>query len=91
MSDVLSIEVRRAEKLQDARQWTPLTCLKELVRKLESGEMEPIDMVYVAMSRTVEVNGQKGRNFPYTCAGVDALQTQGLLARHLSDASRDDF
>ena len=70
-----------ALKQEDGTLWTPLDCLKALVRDLESGEMKPVDAVYIAMV----CKGEKGQaqSFPFYTAGAITLELRGILAQHL--------
>lgn len=83
MSDPISFRAAKALKEQDSTLWTPLDCLKELVRELESGETEPVDAVYVAMMRRRE-DGQAA-GFPFYAAGAKTIELRGILAQHLHD------
>lgn len=83
MSEPISINEARAEKAQDACLWTPLDCLKALVREIESGEMKSVDAIYVAMVRKTP-NGL-AQSFPFYTAGAKPLELRGLLSQHLHD------
>ncbi len=83
MSDPISIREARALKEQDATLWTPLECLKAVVRDLESGDMNPVDAVYVAMMRRRE-DGQ-ACSFPFITAGAKTIELRGILTQHLHD------
>lgn len=81
--DAISLNEARALKANDARKWTPLECLKALVRDLESGECQPVDVVYVAMVRRGETG--QAMAFPFYTAGGTTLELRGLLAQHQHD------
>lgn len=79
--DPINFAEARATALGDARAWTPLDCLKALVRDLESGACDPVQVVYVAMARTDEKGDVIG--LPYYTAGAPGIVVRGLLAQHL--------
>lgn len=83
MTDPVSLSEARAVKADDARLWTPLECLKAIVRDLESGELKPVDAIYVAMLRRRE-DGQAA-SFPFYTAGARTIELRGVLAQHLHD------
>lgn len=83
MNEPVNLREARATKQDDATLWTPLDCLKALVRELESGECKPVDAVYVAMVRRDE-KGQAVA-FPFYAAGARTLEFRGILAQHLHD------
>ena len=83
MSDPINFREMRALKEQDGTLWTPLDCLKALVREFESGETKPVDAVYVAMLRRRE-DGQAS-SFPFYTAGARTIELRGMLAQHLHD------
>lgn len=72
-----------ANRDNDATKWTVLDCLKALVRDLESGECQPVDVVYVAMMRRGPDGG--AASFPWYTAGGKAIELRGLLAQHQHD------
>lgn len=79
----VSIREAIAIRDNDATKWTVLDCLKALVRDLESGECQAVDVVYVAMMR----RGRDGdaTSFPFYTAGGKAIELRGLLAQHQHD------
>lgn len=79
--DIISFNEARAEKEGDGRLWTPLECLKALVRDLENGACNPVQGVYVALVR----KGETGEmvSAPFYVAGLSGLEIGGLLAHHL--------
>ena len=83
MTNPINFNEARALNKQDSTLWTPLDCLKAVVRDLESGETEPVDAVYVAMLR----RGPTGQaiSFPFYCAGAKTIDLRGILAQHLYD------
>ena len=83
MSDPVSFNEARATKEQDARLWTPLECIKAILRDLETGELKPVDVIYVAMVRKTPA-GQTTA-FPFYTAGAPSLELRGILAQHLHD------
>jgi hypothetical protein len=83
MSDPISLREARANKEGDATLWTPLDCLKAVVRDLENGECAQVDAVYVAMIRRRE-DGQASA-FPFYTAGAKTIELRGILAQHLHD------
>jgi len=88
MNNTINLSEARANKENDARLWTPLDCLKAIVRDLESGELRPIDIVYIAMARKGE-SGQ-AQSFPFYTAVAQRLELRGVLSQHLHDLC-DDF
>lgn len=83
MTDPLNFREARAIKKKDARLWTPLDCLKSIVRDLESGECRQVDVIYIAMARKDKDGSATG--FPFYTAGGTAFELRGLLAQHLHD------
>lgn len=83
MNDPISFQEARALKEQNAVLWTPLDCLKAIIRDLESGEMKPVDAIYIAMVRKDE-DGQ-AQEFPFATAGAIALELRGILTQHLHE------
>ena len=83
MADPINLREIRAEKGQDATLWTPLDCLKAVVRDLESGELKPVDAVYVAMVRKAPAG--QAQSFPFYTAGSKSLELRGILAQHMYD------
>lgn len=83
MTGPINLNEVRALKAEDARLWTPLDCLKAVVRDLENGELKPVDAVYVAMVR----RGETGQAiaFPFYTAGAPSIELRGILAQHLHD------
>ena len=63
----------------DCRKWTVLDCLKEAVRRIEDGELDP-NMVCIAMR--VVTDGLA--RYPSSWAGVTVIEARGLLATHLA-------
>lgn len=82
--DPVNLNEVRAIQANDATLWTPLDCLKALVRDLESGECAPVDAVYVAMVRRHPENGE-ATSFPSYTAGAKAVELRGMLTQHISD------
>lgn len=81
--DLIAIRNERlASEKHDGRLWSPLECLKALVRDLEDGTMKPVDMVYVAMRRQ---HPDGTSDYPYYNAGGAGVEVKGLLAQHLFD------
>lgn len=83
MDDPVNLREFRANKEQDAKLWTPLDCLKAVVRDLESGEMKPVDAIYIAMVRKDE-SGQ-AQSFPFATAGTTTIELRGVLSQHLHE------
>ena len=83
MSDPVNLREMRALKEHDARLWSPLDCLKAVVRDLESGELKSVDAIYIAMLRKGETG--QAASFPFYTAGAPALELRGVLAQHLHD------
>lgn len=81
--DPINLREVRALKEQNARLWTPLDCLKAVVRDLESGDLKPIDAIYVAMLRRSEDGNATA--FPFYTAGALAVELRGILAQHQHD------
>ena len=79
----INLREARANKAEDARLWTPLDALKALVRDLENGECQEVQVVYVAMGRI----NDKGQlcSTPFYTAGSNTLGLRGLLTQHLYD------
>lgn len=77
-----------ANKHNDAKLWSPLECLKALVRDLENGVTAPVDLVFVAMARKAP-NGE-AKAYPFYMAGGTALEMRGLLVQH-TDGLCDRF
>lgn len=80
MSDVVSLNSKRAEKSGDCRDWTPLDALRETVAKIESGEWDA-DMIYIAIKTKPGADGRYG--LPSRCAGTSRIESIGLLQEHL--------
>lgn len=91
MTEPVNIRELRALNKDDATLWTPLDCLKAIVRDLESGEMKQVDAIYVAMMRRREDGQAEG--FPFYAAGAKTIELRGILAQHLlpTNAARDDY
>lgn len=79
----INLNEARALKEQNAKLWTPLDCFRAIVRDLESGQLKPVDAVYVAMLRKND-DGQASA-FPFYAAGAVAIELRGILAQHLHD------
>jgi hypothetical protein len=82
MSAPINLAAHRAARSGDCRDWSPLDALRECIEKIESGEWD-VEMVYVAMKTRADRDG----NFrtPSRCAGMNRLESIGLLSDHLHD------
>lgn len=83
MSDTISLAEARANKEKDATLWSPLDCLKALVRDLESGECAPVNAVYIAMIRRDKEGHATA--FPFYTAGARTTELKGMLTQHTFD------
>lgn len=83
MTDLINLNEARALKSSDATLWTPEECLRAILRDLESGELKPVDAIYVAMVRK-DKKGQ-AEAFPFYTAGAITLELRGILSQHLHD------
>lgn len=81
--EILNFREARALKANDSKLWTPLDCLKALVRDLESGEMKPVDALYVAMVR--KNNDEQAQSFPFYAAGTTTLEYRAILTQHIHE------
>lgn len=77
MSDEpISLAAARATKAEDCRLWSPLDALKDLVRRIEAGEVNPTQLVVHYFEETAD----GCRNHHYTAAGVTFPEHLALLA-----------
>lgn len=77
MSDEpISLAARRVEKTQDCRDWSVVDCLKEAIRSIEAGEIDPSQVV-VLLYRDIE--DKPGRLWQRN-AGVTRHGTIALLS-----------
>lgn len=83
MSEPVNLNEARAVKSSDATMWTPEECLKAILRDLASGDLKPVDAIYVAMVRR-DKKGQ-AEAFPFYTAGAITLELRGILSQHLHD------
>jgi len=88
MDEVVSLGRLRAERQEDCRAWSVKDCLREALRSVEAGEIDP-DIVYVAF-RQIDKTRDNWQSYPGICAGGNALEMRGLLAKHLAEQLRDD-
>lgn len=78
MSDVLNLGEARVSKKNSAKAWTVVEALRWALQEVESGRIDAT-MVYVAFQTR---NGDL-RGYPQISAGLNDLETVGLLAQHL--------
>jgi hypothetical protein len=83
MSEPINFNEAKAVKEQNSTLWTPLDCLRALVRDFENGEMKDVSAVYIAMVRK-RADGQ-AETFPFYCAGGTTLEYRGVLTQHIHD------
>jgi hypothetical protein len=84
MTEIESLNAKRADKSGDCRDWTVADALRDALKAVESGEF-PADMVYIAMTAKRDRND---REFEYRAAGGKRLELIGLLYEHLSGRTR---
>lgn len=83
MGDTISLSEARAVKEKDGRLWSVTDCLRAVLRDLESGEIEPVDVIYIAMARLPQDGSPSA--FPYYSAGARRTELKGVMAQHLHD------
>ena len=76
---VVDLAQARAERSNDALDWTPLQALEQTIERIKTGELAP-DKIYIAMG----IPDEDGDSFSWVCAGMNALETIGLLTSHIN-------
>lgn len=76
-----NLAMERMHRSGDCREWKPLDALKELIRDIEDGTINP-DMLYICMREVKEDSAY----FPFVVAGVTEIECLGLLYKHLVDS-----
>lgn len=56
MADIVNLGERRVDKTKDCRDWTVADALREALRQVESGEINP-SIAYVALYEQTQDNG----------------------------------
>jgi hypothetical protein len=78
MSDTVSLGAKRAFKANDNRLWSPVECLEDCVRDIQSGET-PCDRLLVLRLTTKNAKGEDIFNIGYNCAGLKGSEIIALL------------
>ena len=78
MTDPINLNVARAIAEGDCRLASPLDILRDTIRLIESGELNP-DMMYIAMREKSDDGYLK---FPAKFCGMQFLEVAGLLSTH---------
>lgn len=82
---VESLEKARADKAGDARLWTPLDCLREVLRLVEAGDLK-IDKIVILHREEIESGGTTGG---YFMAGMTRPELIAVLAVAQANAVED--
>lgn len=86
MTDPINLNVARAIAQGDCRLALPIDILKDTIRLIENGEINP-DMMYIAMR---EKDDDGWLKFPAKYCGMQFLEVCGLLTVHTNLQCRDD-
>lgn len=76
---IVSLGAERASRAHDARQWKPIEAVRQLLADMEAGVIDPT-MIYIAMRYST---GDGGSAHPFMQAGMNDIETIGLLSQHL--------
>ena len=80
---VVNLGAYRVRRLQDARAWSPVECLRQLIADIESGKVDP-DLLLVLMHDAEPL--LDGREwFPAIWAGGDITRALGLVTEAVGD------
>lgn len=87
MSDVVSLNELKVKRSNDCRDWSPIDCLRAVLRDLESGKLKTPKILVITMSVPDEVEGQSYSETFY--AGGLYLEILGLLEETKIDMVMD--
>ena len=85
-----NLNEKRAEKMQDNRLWTPLDCLKALVRDIEIGDINPCAL-HVSYWETNDgsENKESSKSYKYASSNLTRPEEIALLNVALKYALED--
>jgi hypothetical protein len=86
MSDnVLSLGLAKVQKENNSKNWQAIDALQKAIEALQSGELEDVDMVYVAFRS--KKNGMMKLPFFHSGDG-DISTTVGFLTQHIVNLTK---